>query len=429
MLSSNYKHLYAKYKSKYLKLKKQLGGSRVFYQPCEINRLTTGLFINNDVKISLRLLEILQVTNAQGQQIIEVPINSNGSARYCQDPAILLKLNGIGNENNYAISVSNNFLNTLDLSSFNQKIDVPATSSNDFGGNFITSPESTQTNPYGSIFCFSGIGEPLLTAFGTWCMQNLVQLQCDFRNQGERHIDECMCFMPYGPGLYKIWIYQIRNITLSTNVQSMMVPCTQQQKIQAVNSLDTLSASRADNVEPVNQIKSGNFNNIPPRIKNRIEPREYECLKQIYNPDPRIAFVSNLQGVWHHLETQRQGNLETIARNIFSKSYAETSDYFVSFPLDLQIDFSLDGSINYKITNVPIFNRVWYETATNVKVLFSVGDAIDPDVQRILTQELPHVKSMDNPAKPISYHFINTSQYNEDGRVGGNLHCLIKSVL
>lgn len=41
MLGSNYKHLYAKYKNKYLKLKKQLGGSRIFYQPCEINRLTT----------------------------------------------------------------------------------------------------------------------------------------------------------------------------------------------------------------------------------------------------------------------------------------------------------------------------------------------------------------------------------------------------
>ena len=85
--------------------------------------------------------------------------------------------------------------------------------------------------------------------------------------------------------------------------------------------------------------------------------------------------------------------------------------------------------LNFKITSIPIFNRVWYETETNVKVLFSIGEAIDPEVERILVAERPHIKSMVNPAKLINYYQINTTQYNEDGRVGGNLHCLIKSVL
>ena len=43
--------------------------------------------------------------------------------------------------------------------------------------------------------------------------------------------------------------------------------------------------------------------------------------------------------------------------------------------------------LNCKITNVPIFNRVWFETESNVKVLFSISDTIDTEVERILTGE------------------------------------------
>jgi hypothetical protein len=424
MSSTDYKYLYAKYKNKYLKLKKQIGGSRVFYQPCEINRLTTGLFINDEVAIKLNLFDILQVANGEGQEIMEVPVNSTGQATYCQDPAIFLKLNGIANDNNYAINV----LDTLDLSTFNQKIDVPAVSSNDYGGNFITGPESSPANPLGSIFCFSGVSRPLQEAIGTWCMQNLVQLECGFRNGGERHIDECMCFMPYGPRLFKIWIYSIRNITLSEGVQQMLIQCTDEEKLEIERKLNSF-AERPDNVVPIQQIRAGNLDGIPPRIKNRLSGRELECIKEIYKPDPRIPYVRDLGAIRANLERERQANIELVSNSIFARPYAETFGNFVFFPLDLEIDFYLDSPINFKITNVPIFNRVWYETETNVKVLFSIGEAIDPEVERILVAERPHIKSMVNPAKLINYYQINTTQYNEDGRVGGNLHCLIKSVL
>jgi len=425
MLSSNYKHLYAKYKSKYLKLKKQLGGSREYYQPCEITRLTTELFINKIVMSILNLQAILQTKNEHGHEFMEVPVNSNGSATYCQDPAIFLKKNSDGYK--YAINV----LDTLDLSSFN-KIDVRAASSNDYGGNFITSPESTLSSPNGTIFCFSGISGPLQSTIQTYCMQNLVQLECGFRNQGERHIDECMCFMPYGPGAFKIWIYYIRNITLSEGAKLLLDRCSEQEKNEVIQLVNWLEQNYPMHIEHINKIKSGDFNlhELPLPIRNKLTSRHIKCIKEFTSKiDQRIAFISDLQGIWTRLETERQANLEKIARNIYSSSYAETSGNFVSFPLDLELDTNFNGTIDFKITNVPIFNRVWYETATNVKVLFSIGNAIDPEVQGILARETPHVKSIHNLAKPINYHLINTNKYNEDGRVGGNLHCLIKSVL
>jgi hypothetical protein len=69
------------------------------------------------------------------------------------------------------------------------------------GGNFISSPNST-------IFYIEGANlEFINELLKSKCP--LVELKCGFKahNNTFRHIDELMCFMPYGPGKYKVWFY------------------------------------------------------------------------------------------------------------------------------------------------------------------------------------------------------------------------------
>ena len=85
------------------------------------------------------------------------------------------------------------------------------------GGNFISGPELIKTELkeiFGyPIFYISGIPEELKTLLNrSNC--HLIELQCSFKTNGFRHIDELMCFMPYGKNIdgsnnYKIWFYDI----------------------------------------------------------------------------------------------------------------------------------------------------------------------------------------------------------------------------
>jgi hypothetical protein len=98
-------------------------------------------------------------------------------------------------------------------------------------------------------------------------------------------------------------------------------------------------------------------------------------------------------------------------------------DKFVEFDIDIE----MVSQYNFKITNIPIFNRVWIERPDKCLCLFSVGHAIDTDVNNTLVLELHYVKSMRNFQKPIDFEFIDTSAFNEAHAIGGNLHCLIKN--
>jgi hypothetical protein len=432
MTTTNYKHLYQKYKNKYLNLKELMGGARLFYQPCEINRLTSGLFINNTVFFDpkMKLYEVLSShTDEEGTPQYQVPIITNGGAEYSQDPAIFLKRIRDANNENYAIRIRND----IDFSGFNNVYDSPSYNVNDYGGNFITSPEITAAHPYGTIFCFQGLTDNLKNILESNCAQNLIQLSCSFNNQGDRHIDECMCFMPYGGNGFKVWMYYIRNITYSNQVQQMMSPCDIEKVNEKLRFFLTDPSSTEEFSTWANYILNGRIREIPDislrKFMRRFMPFEEACLKKYYLPDERIARVSNLDNLRAELEAERQANIELVAQNVFSNNYNYVMDRFVFFPLDLEIDFDNVGPINYRITNTPIFNRVWYETDSEVKLLFPIREVIDPEVSQIMEAEAPYVASMINPSKPITPYFINTHNYGIKGRVGGNLHCLIKSVL
>ena len=71
---------------------------------------------------------------------------------------------------------------------------------------------------------------------------------------------------------------------------------------------------------------------------------------------------------------------------------------------------------------------MWYEIITNVKVLIHVSEYIDDYVNRILFVEIQQIKNMIDDKKSINFFPVNTSAYNNDGRVGDNLHYLIKSI-
>jgi hypothetical protein len=118
-------------------------------------------------------------------------------------------------------------------------------------------------------------------------------------------------------------------------------------------------------------------------------------------------------------------NLNCVSKTLFNSNYNENHNNFVLFPIDIYIDITDGLQINYKIKDIPIFNRIIIETNTECNILLSRSDKFDPEVQKILDIELPQVRSYLNQDKPIECIPVNTLDYH---RSGGNLHCLIKNI-
>lgn len=70
------------------------------------------------------------------------------------------------------------------------------------GGNYISAPNNT-------IFYIDGTNIIIDEILKINKKLNCVELKCNFKsvNNTFRHIDEIMCFMPYGKNKYKIWFY------------------------------------------------------------------------------------------------------------------------------------------------------------------------------------------------------------------------------
>jgi len=333
----DYKNKYLKYRQKYLNLKNQIGGAKELYLPCEILCNVKKTYFENELIVLLWDIDLIS------SRRISVS-NNEVHRRFIQDPIIFLK-SKVSDED-FIIKVKEGF----DLSAFrkeNIKI-IPYISGNDYGGNFISSPPN-HLHKYGSIFCFNQINPELKDYLSVNLDQNVIELKCTFRYNNERHIDECMCFMPY-KDKYKVWIYCIRNISEEI--------------------LDTC--------------------NIPE-------------IKKI-------------------LEEERQHNLNLISIELFGSNYEFNIDKFVELPIDLNID----KNNNFKIINPPIFNRVWYETDTECRVIFS--GPIDKTILPKVNEELKLIGSISG-TKNFKANVINTLEYhNEVGAAGGNLHCLIKNI-
>lgn len=429
----NYKLLYSKYKNKYLKLKKQIGGRLDLYMPCEITSLTTQLYIDPDVLDRLNI----------GEYFDRTPISLIDNQTFCQDIAILLKKKDTNTD--YVIktkSIQNPHFNSFII--INDQFRT--TNHNDYGGNFIAAPNNT-------IFCFDGLSQNLEEIITNRC-DKLVKLQCGFMYTRSRHIDECMCFMPYGDS-YKVWIYKIRNINvnsrtlfiLNPNIDELIAILTPKinEIYPIINKIYTkLKAIPEENREDwqkkqyilvlsaIDAIESFKLGDYKPLVDNKhinlryLNTTDNENIKALKNYIEGSQYNPELKK--RELEAERQCNLNLISQSLFDKPYEETTDRFVHFPIDINVDYDATrNKINYKIERPPIFNRIWYETNTEAKILFPIGNDIDPIVKEILDCEHTKIKSMINPTKPIITHYINTLEYHTKDTVGGNLHCLIKN--
>jgi len=371
----DYKQKYIKYKQKYLRLK---GGAGTMYLPCEITTFTKEIYVSS------ALFHYIHVDTFKD---INIPINRDTSPNnelFKQDAYILLKITDIENKL------------------------IKKEGEQDKGGNFISSPTfkiSDSEIKDSKIFCFDGMSRELEIELNTDISQQIVKLKCSFTLneydqpiKNSRHIDECMCFMPYGLNKFKVWFYYIRNVTMNDS------------DYRVISSKQKYSKSGIDQ-----------------------EQQKYcEKYDLLLNCIPEIR---------QNLIKEQIDNLNLISNALFNKDYEIDDKNFVLFPIDINIELLRDRNltISYKLKKVPIFNRLFIETPEKCNIFFSIDDEIDIDIKKILDIELQYVKCFTNNLKPISYEYVKTKKFhikgsrsddenNNTGNAGGNLHCLVKNI-
>ena len=291
-------------------------------------------------------------------KVIDVPFTyklKSGTTRrveYYSGPATL------ANDTNIQISVNDpteeDMLNNLNIREQSK------------GGNFISAPFGTDlTKSY--IFTVNGAKPELLEKIRSYPLCDLTELNCSFKSNGFRHIDELMCFMPYGKTesklkIFKVWFY---------------------------DELDTNSFNNLIINNSILNIRNKSFRSLDTETK-----RQYLEL----------------------LNTERIANLNLISYKLFGSDYASNTDKFVFFKLYLN--------------SASIFNRVWIEKPDLTICLFgqnSLSDIVVENVNRV-NIECANLKSWINqtsPAKPILFKWLNVPLSNENYPEGG-LHCMIK---
>jgi len=460
ILEFNYK--YFKYKQKYLELK---GGTDIepiknLYLPCEIQNYTIKIFLIENVFQYLYKYLTDNTFNPFIDSIFNIEYDRTSLTDYtfCQDPLILLKKK---DNTNYGIRIIPPIESFDDITVYNYIIpENEYRNGNNYGGNFISTPHSETIN--GCIIYFNGIAPALYTYLDENIFQTLIGLECSFKYNGARHIDECLCIIPYG-ATYKIWMYYIRNIKKK---ECYNFEHYDQRSLE--NILNEFKTKVEINTEFINNIIQNKKNGTPQNID---DIKSFKRIMHLITKDKDREYILmelfNLQIDVHEyiqkFNLERQMNEEAIRSKLGNIE-------IINIPIDLLLDeimyyndkYSLSYMINWKIDMIPIFNRVWIENSETCKLLFSIkeiiqseetilddtGDIIyptiinddnekliihdpnniiDEETRCILNSQITEIKSMVNPTKKVDIQFINTSKYNNEGSVGGNLHCLIKN--
>jgi hypothetical protein len=250
--------------------------------------------------------------------------------------------------------------------------------------------------------------------------------------------------MPYGDS-FKVWIYEFREITLEEKLREKIEKAfSDEEKTRLQEKLVKLRGSKFisnDIVTALKIILEGKdeekdylLNTKEGRVKyNKLKKRlildEINCLESIMYGDKKTEELKHrINTLVAKLREERMINLDIISTSIFGKPYAEVSSLFVNFPLDIEVNMDhTTEAFNCKIMNIPIFNRIWIERPSKAICFLSSNGTTDPHIQHILNQEAPYIKSMIKKDKTINIVMIDTSKYNDEGEVGGNLHCLVKS--
>jgi hypothetical protein len=123
------------------------------------------------------------------------------------------------------------------------------------GGNFISAPD-------GTIFCIEGSSSKFINQLELDTSTKLIQLNCNFKTGDKfgcfydcfRHIDELMCFMPYGKDKFKIWFYdELDNESFNSLLLSkykLYNTRPEEKKLQIINEkIKELNCERLKNLE------------------------------------------------------------------------------------------------------------------------------------------------------------------------------------
>jgi hypothetical protein len=110
------------------------------------------------------------------------------------------------------------------------KISVRLESEQNKGGNFISAPD-------GTIFCIEGASNELLDVIKLNTTNKIIKLKCSFKSNNFRHIDELMCFMPYGLNRYKIWFYDILDESSFRKLQHDSIEKLNEERLENLNKI------------------------------------------------------------------------------------------------------------------------------------------------------------------------------------------------
>lgn len=427
---SKYTKKLSKFKNIY---KLQIGGKEYIYVklPCEITHLTEKIYCGK----SLQPI-ITEITDTLPYMTIKIT-----NEEFNQDPYIFVK--NIDTYENYAIKTRNNEMN-IDLQEIILEPDIIGhMNGNNYGGNFISSPPTTYEE-YGIICYFSGISDTLQTQLSESSLQDLTELACSFRINNVRHIDELMCFMPYGKHKFKIWTAYIRNIEYTESLQNKInMTCD---KDYILNILEHYKMKFTGEIllklnivtDKLNEKYTGTQENLTSAyrtIKNRITIPEKQCLENIFeHVDPKIQILKNRDAFLTNLNLEIKNNLNKISRSLFNRDFNDTDhasdtrsqndDNFVLFPIDLIVT----DTYQFIIKHPPVFNRLWIETHDKILCLYPMQT--DDEIIRKLDDENMKLKSYMYEQKPIIVKYIDTTIYHSSkyGNAGGNLHCLVKQL-
>jgi hypothetical protein len=340
-----YKNKYFKYKNKYLLLKQLKGGSLFYndddddddyddyddndnilnnyYLPCEITHYTSHIYHNNNEY------------NDYFNKLQLYVYKSNIGKQYAQDGYIQL-LNNRKNKyyniiNGYIVNdfkQSKELLNNNHINKFIHKNTmINSEGEQNKGGNFISGPDNS------SIFYIEGISDSYKTIL-TQTNCKLIELKCSFKSNGFRHIDELMCFMPYGIGKYKIWFYNTLN------------------KYSLYTCLE-LYITIFNLIKEQENIQENIDNNIQENIQEN--NKKQNNIQELYN---------KINDFIDTLNKERINNLNIICQHLFNTDY--------NYKLNIHFVF-----FNYTDYFPSIMNRLWIETENSVNCIIPKQQTID----------------------------------------------------
>lgn len=380
-----------RYKINYENSYSHIGGSN-YYLPCEITHWTSQIYYNDKEKYEFSK-KIKRILGCSNETVFE-----GVSWGYYQDPYIQI-YNGIEYKNFYNMYTINTVISDpIKISKFTDSYERISPENiqegeQSKGGNFISAPNHT-------IFCVNGAKIELLDKLRSDTTKQIVELECGFKggiseefpNGSFRHIDELMCFMPYGVGEYKVWFYDQLD---ETSFQKLL------QNHQSLNNIVQNNNNEIDTYRKL-------YYEYNSQKNKQLADKYWDCRQKLVNETKNITNEYIRQTI-QELNDERMRNLEKISMALFEKPFSECTSKFVFFKF-----------YSYKPS---ILNRVWYKT--NEKCICLFPDINDPAIKQQVMEEMRDVSSYITPGIKPEFHFI-TVPTPDELIPEGTVHCLIK---